>query len=1140
MASRPVSFPASGQPNPTDDEMFSNFNLRGGDGSHNVNGSRLQARSRRRRDSTASASPQPNGQGSSEFQPGAIVRVKLKDFVTYNEAEFFLGPSLNMVIGPNGTGKSSLVCAICLGLGFPSNVLGRATAYGEYVKHGQDEATIEVELQGESGEDNYVVGLLITRETNSRDFTINGRKATHKEVHRLMSRLRIQIDNLCQFLPQEKVAEFAGLTPVELLEKTLQAAAPEEMIAWQSELKDHYKVQAEAQRSADEGGKEIKRLEERQAALQADVERLREKEQYEAAIAKLQKLKLVVAYNEAREQFSVEKQKKKDAERRLKRLQRDSAPSLEAVNKKQEYVEGVKAAVGTRTARLRDAEKDADNAVRGIEAAESKVRNLAGQLEAEQGAFAARRQEVGKIRRRITELEAKYAQNPREFDPAEWNRRIREQEHKVRDKDQELAELNEKWATVKIQGKENQKTVRTAQAKIDALDSHQGQLLSYLQQINRDAAQAWEWLQEPENQKLFEKEVFGPPMLTCSVKEPRYSDLIQAFLQDSDFLCFTAQTKNDHSTLSTQLYDVKGLSVNIRTCFADINSFRRPTSQEELNALGLDGFAIDYLDGPDPVLAMLCAEKRLNSTAVGLADISEEQYNSIISDGRIRYFAGGKQFYTSTRRVEYGANAVSTRVQQVRGGKFWKDTPVDDSVKRELQRQMVEAVGQLQELKQENTRLVELMDALRAEVAKMRDDVEQVRAQKNELQREHSIWQALPDKIESEKRSEQDKIQELVEARRQMADLQKQHDRAVLQMAEAVLQHQAKLSNIREAYQALQEAKVLLIEAQSDFEVLKDKNVEIIKNLKDEEEALAEITQQMAQIRQWAIDAKAAAEDALTDEERREGEYSALAKATTLEQVESDLRAQETLAEGIEANNPHALREYQDWAQKIERQKAIHDRCTAQLADVNAKIETIRSQWEPRLDELVSRINDAFSYNFEQISCAGEVGVHKDEDFDKWAIEIKVRFRAGEALQRLDQHRQSGGERAVSTIFYLMSLQSMAQAPFRVVDEINQGMDPRNERMVHERMVEIACREHTSQYFLITPKLLSGLRYDKRMRVHTIISGEHVDPQGTVKMNFSKFAEIQRGLLNRTIPFASQMVREESSQVSSTVDASQA
>lgn len=95
-----------------------------------------------------------------------------------------------------------------------------------------------------------------------------------------------------------------------------------------------------------------------------------------------------------------------------------------------------------------------------------------------------------------------------------------------------------------------------------------------------------------------------------------------------------------------------------------------------------------------------------------------------------------------------------------------------------------------------------------------------------------------------------------------------------------------------------------------------------------------------------------------------------------------------------------------------------------------------------------------------------------------------------EQLSILDSHRQSGGERAVSTIFYLMALQSLARSPFRVVDEINQGMDPRNERLVHGRMVEIACSENTSQYFLITPKLLNGLKYHERMSVHTIYSGE--------------------------------------------------
>ena len=37
-----------------------------------------------------------------------------------------------------------------------------------------------------------------------------------------------------------------------------------------------------------------------------------------------------------------------------------------------------------------------------------------------------------------------------------------------------------------------------------------------------------------------------------------------------------------------------------------------------------------------------------------------------------------------------------------------------------------------------------------------------------------------------------------------------------------------------------------------------------------------------------------------------------------------------------------------------------------------------------------------------------------------------------------------------------MSLQTLTRSPFRVVDEINQGMDMRNERLVHARMVRIA------------------------------------------------------------------------------------
>ena len=43
------------------------------------------------------------------------------------------------------------------------------------------------------------------------------------------------------------------------------------------------------------------------------------------------------------------------------------------------------------------------------------------------------------------------------------------------------------------------------------------------------------------------------------------------------------------------------------------------------------------------------------------------------------------------------------------------------------------------------------------------------------------------------------------------------------------------------------------------------------------------------------------------------------------------------------------------------------------------------------------------------IGCAGQINVAQNEDFDKWAIEILVKFRDEERLQPLTAERQSGG-----------------------------------------------------------------------------------------------------------------------------------
>lgn len=72
------------------------------------------------------------------------------------------------------------------------------------------------------------------------------------------------------------------------------------------------------------------------------------------------------------------------------------------------------------------------------------------------------------------------------------------------------------------------------------------------------------------------------------------------------------------------------------------------------------------------------------------------------------------------------------------------------------------------------------------------------------------------------------------------------------------------------------------------------------------------------------------------------------------------------------------------------------------------------------------------------MGCAGEIRVTETEDYATWTLDILVKFRSSEKLQQLTAHRQSGGERSLTTILYLMSLVEYARAPFSLVDEINQ------------------------------------------------------------------------------------------------------
>lgn len=137
--------------------------------------------------------------------------------------------------------------------------------------------------------------------------------------------------------------------------------------------------------------------------------------------------------------------------------------------------------------------------------------------------------------------------------------------------------------------------------------------------------------------------------------------------------------------------------------------------------MDFDGWAKDFLSGPEPVLAVLCSENRLHQTPINLQGISDETF-ATLENGSISSWVAGKQNYQIVRRREYGPGAVSTRVRQVRPAQIWTSQAVDVLGKQEIEREILA-------LKDELSRIKEKMESERSRLHRMGEE-------KKELDRE--------------------------------------------------------------------------------------------------------------------------------------------------------------------------------------------------------------------------------------------------------------------------------------------------------------------------------------------------------------------------------------------------------------------
>lgn len=544
---------------------------------------------------------------------------------------------------------------------------------------------IEIELakDGKRFKSNIIIRCTIKRDGNKTVFSVNGKPQGKKAVIELCRSLSIQIDNLCQFLPQDKVIEFAAMTPVELLRSTQRAVASQDMIDMHESLKDLRRNQKDIQAKNAADQEQLDNLEGRQRLQEADVERMREREQIENHVRMLEAARPFAEYRSLRAAHGQAKEKRKEAQKELTRLEKEVEPSLRAANAKEQYKAQIAAVVTQRKSVINQTERHADAIDKKFRDLQDKHDELVAADSAEKSGGKKHRQEIVRLEGTINQLKRQMEVEPAELDVQAYNRRIREKRDAVDDSTTKVSELKKHQEELKRRGQDKNYRIQQAENELAQLDSQAGKQKSKLQTLSRDTYKLWDWVQQNQNQ--FAKPVLGPPIVECTVKDPKYVDHIESLFQNVTMTSFTVQTRDDYKKLSDQAHDRMHLKeINIRTMFDGLDHFRPPVNPEQMRRFGFEGWALDYLHGPEPVLAMICAEIHIHEAGIALRDTTSQQYE-LLHNSPIQSWVTSKSCYKISRRREYGPGATSTLVRDTRRASVWTDQPVDLTAKRELQ-----------------------------------------------------------------------------------------------------------------------------------------------------------------------------------------------------------------------------------------------------------------------------------------------------------------------------------------------------------------------------------------------------------------------------------------------------------------------
>jgi chromosome segregation ATPase len=638
-----------------------------------------------------------------DYRKGTIAVIEVWNFVTYSHMAIFPNSRLNLVIGPNGSGKSSIVCAMCLGLGGHPKLLERGDAAKDYIRHGETEALIQIQLATGNGKEVKLVERKIetddARESQTDTYAIDGKKAKLKDVKALVGEYNIQLGNYTQFLPQDVVKMFPALTPVQLLQRTQEALGDTTLIKLHEELIQLKQGGGTAEREYEMLDKSLTEEKRKNEILERDVQQFREREILLKRVAAMKQREPSLVFEMKAEMAQpmrdLQKEKKAQFKSMVKELKKREQPLEHEEQKKKQLQEDMKV---NQTERRRKT-----SAHRGMlekmEEHEETIQEKKEELAGIQNEYEKRVKKLEAMREQRAEFAAELEQLGDDTEALTAQKKALGHAQSECTNERFTAESAVKTADRDVQMKRRQiADLKEELKRVRDVDKGKLHELSGRKQNFRGHFGAGEWLEEAYewvkiNSHRFRGKVYGPVAMHISVPDKKNAAFVETSIPRDYRFAFVTESDEDREIINEKF----GKQQN----FKAINYVHDPTKAPkcriplaQLAPLGVTAYVQDLYDAPELVKLMLASTQNLQNIAVG-GDGAEKNKEKIFGTGLSRMLTP-QHMYQNDRSVHTGE--YNTSIRSMRNDVHVFGNDVDKTAESRIKKEGMQAEHELGEL----------------------------------------------------------------------------------------------------------------------------------------------------------------------------------------------------------------------------------------------------------------------------------------------------------------------------------------------------------------------------------------------------------------------------------------------------------